>query len=100
MWWQVLLPFVGTALGYAARYAIGETRWRAVRSLALRLLADDKKPEVDTANQAVIEALITLQLEKLVTETDKVRRAFDLTANGVAKRATGAMKPLGKDGER
>lgn len=92
MWWQIALPFVGTLLGYAARYAVGESKWRAIRGLALRLLADSEKPQVNTPNQAVVEALITVQLDRLVEETRRVQRAFDLTSNGIAKRASAVVK--------
>lgn len=77
-------PIALGILGWILRRAFGEAKWRAVRALALRLLGDDKRPDVTDPQRAVVEALITLQLERLAREASKVSRAFD-ALNGATK---------------
>lgn len=77
-------PIAVGLIGWILRRIVGEAKWRAVRGLALRLLGDEKRPDVTDPQRAVIEALITLQLERLAREAAKVSRTFDVL-NGATK---------------
>lgn len=79
--WTILLPVVSGLLGYGARHLLGERRWAAVRSVALKLIRDPAVPEVQTPQQAVVAALLQVQLDRLATEAKKVESAFRV--NGI-----------------
>ena len=78
------LPLLAGVVGWFARRVASETQWRAVRAIALRLLGDDRRPDVIDPRTAVAEALLTVQLERLDVEAKRVVAAFG-PLNGASK---------------
>lgn len=80
--WTILLPLIGTLVGAAAKHWLGERGWQAVRETAkpiARQILDDPT-RTDDPRQAITEAmqqaLIQQNLDRLYREARKVEQAF------------------------
>lgn len=80
--WTILLPLIGTLVGAAAKHWLGEKGWQTVREtakpIAREILADPAR--TDDPRQAISEAmqqaLIQQNLDRLYREARKVEKAF------------------------
>ena len=85
-------PVAVGLLGWILRRMMGELKWRLVRSLALRLLGDERRPDVTDPQRAVVEALITLQIEQLARAAARVATTFT-ALNGATRLPDLAPRP-------
>lgn len=68
------LKVLSALLGALGVHYLGERKWSKVREVARDIAADPAK--TNDPRQAVAEALLTVQMERLAAEAEKVKDAF------------------------
>lgn len=68
--WSAILPVVGSMLTLLFKHYLSERQWSKVREAAKVVLADPER--TDDPREAVAQALIQAQLDRVAAEAEKV----------------------------
>lgn len=74
--WNILATVLGPLIGFGLNHLLGESRWAKIRKAAKVIVKDPSR--TSDPRQAVEEALVKFQSERVAKEAAKVK----LTKNG------------------